>query len=201
MRPFALLVALVLAPLLLVLGGAYALSAAGGGGAGGNKVQLAQELTAAADEGRLTGILPDHIKEIRWIAQGQAVPNCDVDVRILQVLVLALRKFESVGISDINRHCTGQASVGAGLTSSHWTGRAVDIISLSGRVLDGADGQSIRLISMLDPLMPSGSRIGQSNCRGSEGTALALENFTQFSDSCDHLHVDLAFAGDKPLTF
>ena len=93
------------------------------------------------------------------------------------------------------------SAVGAGLTSSHWTGRAVDIISLSGRVLDGADGQSIRLISMLDPLMPSGSPIGQSNCRASEGTELALENFTQFSDSCDHLHVDLAFAGDKPLTF
>ena len=40
--------------------------------------------------------------------------------------------------------------------------KAVDFYALNGRVLTGADPQSIRLISMLDPIMPAGARVGQS---------------------------------------
>lgn len=164
---------------------------------------LAQEIVTHADNGTLTGLVPDHIKEIRWIAQGLVVPDCGIDVRILQVMVIAVRHFERVGVSDINRRCTGQASEGAGTISSHYGdggGHAVDFYSLDGRALDGADGQTLRLIGLLDPVMPTGSRIGQSGCRAADGITLALHNLSEFPDTCNHLHVDVAFAGNAALS-
>jgi hypothetical protein len=175
---------------------------AGGDCISADPVALAQELVTHADDGTLTGFVPDHIKEIRWIAHGQTVPDCGIDTRILQVMVIAVRNFERVGVSDINRLCTGQKSEGAGTTSSHYGnggGHAVDFYSLDGVALTGADGLSLRLIGLLDPVMPAGARVGQSGCRAEAGTAVALENLTDFPDECTHLHVDVAFAGDRPL--
>ncbi|QJU56295.1 hypothetical protein SCB71_21370 (plasmid) [Herbiconiux sp. KACC 21604] len=168
---------------------------------GGDAVQLAQQLVDAADQGRLIGSTPDHIKEIRWIAQGQTVPDCGVDVRILQVLVLALQIFDQVGVSDINRKCTGQIE-GAGTASSHYFnggGLAVDFYRLNGQGVTGADGNSIRLITALDPVMPAGARVGQVDCRASAGATVSTTNFTQFEDSCNHLHIDVGFT-DGQLT-
>lgn len=178
-------------------------SIAGGGGCAvsGDAQELAQTLVNAADEGRIRGLIPDHIREIRWIAHGEAVPDCTVDVRILQVLVLALEKFRTIGVGDINRKCTGQQA-GAGTESSHWInggGGAVDLYALGGQNLTGADGQSLRLISMLDPVMPMGARIGQADCRAAAGVAVATTNFTQYDDFCTHLHIDVAFT-DEPLS-
>ena len=176
---------------------------AGGSCVGSDPQVLAQELVTHADNGTLTGIVPDHIKEIRWISQGRIVPNCGIDLRILQVLVIAVRHFQQVGVSDINRLCTGQSTEGVGIFSSHYInggGHAVDIISLNGTALNGADGQSTRLIGLLDPVMPAGSRVGQSKCRALVGIRLALTNLAEFPDDCTHLHIDVAFAGSKPLT-
>ncbi|WP_233198306.1 hypothetical protein [Cryobacterium sp. Y50] len=181
-----------------------ALTASAGGtcGVGGrNAVGLAQQLVTAADNGQLRGLVPDHLKEIRWIATGQTVPDCGIDTRILQVMVLAVNQFHQVGVSDINRKCTGQL-LGAGTQSSHWINGgdgAVDFYSLGGRSLTGADGQSLRLIGLLDPVMPTGARIGQADCRREAGISLALVHFTQFNDTCNHLHLDVAFT-DDPMT-
>lgn len=181
-----------------------ALSATGGAGScgvGGDKVALAQQLVDAADAGTLRGFTPDHIKEIRWIAQGKEVADCGIDVPILQIMVLALNEFERIGVSDINRKCTGQIE-GAGLTSSHYInggGGAVDFYSLGGTSITGADGPSIRLISLLDPIVPKGARIGQEDCRADAGTTIATQNFSQIYDSCNHLHVDVAYTNGKPL--
>lgn len=181
-----------------------ALAGIAGGGScasvGGDAQGLAQELVKAADEGRLKGSVPDHIKEIRWRAEGKDVPDCGIDVRILQVLVLAVREFDSVGVSDLNRKCTGQIE-GAGIYSSHYKdggGHAVDFYRLDGNGLTGADGSSLRLIGLLDPLMPEGSHVGQSQCRAAAGTTVALTHWTEFEDSCTHLHVDMG-SSDKPL--
>jgi len=179
------------------------LGTAGGGACAvsGDSVALAQQLVAAADAGQLRGLVPDHIKEIRWIAQGQSMPDCGIDIRILQVMVLALNQFHQVGVSDINRKCTGTL-LGAGTQSSHWInggGQAVDIYSLGGLPLTGADGQSIRLLGLLDPVMPAGSRIGQEQCRDAAGSALQLVHFTQINDTCNHLHLDVAYTHD-PVT-
>ena len=180
-----------------------ALTASAGGacGMGEDAVGLAQQLVTAADNGQLRGLVPDHLKEIRWIASGQTVPDCGIDTRILQVMVLAVNQFHQVGVSDLNRKCTGQL-LGAGTQSSHWInggGGAVDFYSLGGRSLTGADGQSLRLIGLLDPVMPTGARIGQSGCRREAGNSLALVHFPQFDDTCNHLHLDVAFT-DDPMT-
>ncbi|WP_431030912.1 hypothetical protein [Plantibacter sp. RU18] len=176
--------------------------AAPGGGCSvsADAMTLAQQIMTAHAEGRFTTLVgsdqPDHLPEIQAIANGQSLPDCGIDVGILQVMVVALNNFSSVGVSDINRLCTGQ-SLGAGATSSHNVdggGHAVDFYSLNGAAISGADSDSLRLIGLIDPMMPKGSRVGQSDCRTNAGTSVTLANLSQFPDSCNHLHVDNAFA-------
>ncbi|WP_448002724.1 hypothetical protein [Agromyces bauzanensis] len=175
-------------------------SRASGGdcGVSGDSQALAQELMRAASSGQLRVLEPRYLEQINDVAEDRVAPDCGIEGRILQVMVLAVRSFETVGVSDINRKCTGSL-LGAGAASSHWIdggGGAVDFYALDGRTLTGADPQSIRLISMLDPTMPEGARVGQSQCRDDAGISLALRNLGEFPDSCDHLHVDVAHAID-----
>ena len=161
---------------------------------------LAQELLVHADNGTLRGLVPDHIREIRWIAQGERVPGCGIDTRVLQIMVVAVRYFDEVGVSSINRNCTGEL-LGAGAESWHFRnggGRAVDFFSLNGVALTGADAQSLRLIGLLDPSMPEGSRLGQAQCRIAVGITLGLFRWRDIDDECTHLHIDVG-AADDPL--
>ena len=161
---------------------------------------LAQELVDAVDAGKLVGSQPDHIKEIRWIAQGVTVPDCGIDYRVLEIIAIAVRNFDQVGVSDINRKCTGQIE-GAGTSSSHYIdggGHAVDFYLLDNKSLNGSDAGTLKLISLLDPVMPVGSRVGQAGCRASAGVKLQLTNWTEFDDSCTHMHVDVPVT-DAPL--
>ncbi|MDO9395345.1 MAG: hypothetical protein Q7T71_02225, partial [Herbiconiux sp.] len=161
---------------------------------------LAQELVNAMDAGKLVGSQPDHMKEIRWIAQGVTVPDCGVDYRILEIIAIAVRNFDQVGVSDINRKCTGQIE-GAGTSSSHYIdggGHAVDFYLLDNKSLSGADAGTLKMISLLDPVMPVGSRVGQASCRASAGVKVNLTNWTEFDDSCTHMHVDVPVS-DAPL--
>lgn len=165
-----------------------------------DSMTLAQQIMAAHAEGRFVTLAgsdqPDHLFEIEAIATGKVIPDCGIDVGILQAMVVALNNFSSVGVSDINRKCTGQ-SLGAGANSSHNVdggGHAVDFYSLNGTPITGADADSIKLIGLLDAIMPKGSRIGQSDCREVAGTTVTPANFSQIVDSCNHLHVDNAFA-------
>ena len=156
---------------------------------------LAFELVTHLDDGTLTGPA-NHMAPIRSIAQGTVVPNCGIDPRILQVIVITVRKFDHVGVSSINRKCTDEI-LGAGKLSSHYIdggGHAVDFNTLDGRALTGADGLSLRLIGLLDPLMPTGSRVGQAQCRAHDRVSLTLQHFGQLNDFCTHLHVDLGSA-------
>jgi hypothetical protein len=163
---------------------------------GGDSQALAQELVTAAGNGQLRLLEPRYLSQIEAAASGQKVTSCGIDVGILQIMVLAVRSFETVGVSDINRKCTGSL-LGAGTRSSHWIeggGKAVDFYALGGSTLTGGDPQSIRLISMLDPIMPEGARVGQSDCRADAGISVALRNLREFEDTCNHLHVDIAYA-------
>jgi hypothetical protein len=160
-----------------------------------NTRALAQQLQTGIKAGTITGLVPDHLREITWIAEGRTVPNCGVDPRILQVITIAWKLYGRIGISDINRKCTGQIA-GAGTDSSHWIhggGDAVDLYSLAGTPTTGADGNAIRLITTLDPLMPTGARIGQAECRTADGDSPHLTHLTTFDDTCNHLHIDVAF--------
>ncbi len=161
---------------------------------------LAQELVNAMDSGKLVGSQPDHMKEIRWIAQGVTVADCGVDYRILEIIAIAVRNFDQVGVSDINRKCTGQIE-GGGTSSMHYVdggGHAVDFYLLDNKSLNGADAGTLKMISLLDPVMPVGSRVGQASCRASAGVTVNLTNWTEFDDSCTHMHVDVP-ATDAPL--
>lgn len=149
---------------------------------------LAKQLMSAVTQGRLTGSSPDHIFEIRYLAAGEAVPGCGIDYRVLQAIAFALTKFNTVGVSDINRHCTGQIE-GAGTASAHYTdggGHAVDFFLLNGHALSGGDSDSIKLIEALDGVVPAHSTVGQVNCR----SGLSLEHFQQIDDTCNHVHID-----------
>ncbi|MFF1876684.1 hypothetical protein [Leifsonia sp. NPDC058230] len=153
---------------------------------------LAAKLMGAVAAGRLVGYTPNHIPEIQYLAEGRVVPNCGIDYRVLQTIDVALNTFGSVGVSDINRRCTGQI-LGAGAASSHYAdggGHAVDFYLLDGRALTGGDAQSVKLIRALDPIVPSGAGLGQVGCRAS----MALQNFAPFPDTCNHLHVDFGNA-------
>jgi hypothetical protein len=153
---------------------------------------LAQKLMVAVSQGRLTGSVPNHIPEIEYLAQGRVVPNCGIDYRVLQTIDVALSVFSTVGVSDINRRCTGQIE-GAGSASSHYAnggGHAVDFFLLDGQALSGGDAQSVKLIQALDPIVPAKTNVGQSECRSS----LSLLNFVPFDDTCNHLHIDFGTA-------
>lgn len=167
----------------------------------GDAQALALELVTHIDDGTLTGLGQPPLDQIRWIAEGKNVPDCGVDIRILQIIVIATRHFDRVGISDINRKCTGSL-LGAGINSAHYAdggGHAVDFYSLDGRPVTGADWLSIRLIGLLDPVVPDGSRVGQSDCRAAAGVPLALTHFGQIEDDCHHLHIDVRYATEPLL--
>lgn len=149
---------------------------------------LAVQLMGAVAAGRLVGSTPNHIPEIANLAEGKVVPNCGVDYRVLQAISVALDNFSQVGISDINRKCTGQIE-GAGTDSAHYAdggGHAVDFFLLNGSALTGGDSKSLQLIRLLDPLVPKGSGLGQAECRGS----ISVQNFAPFDDTCNHVHID-----------
>lgn len=164
----------------------------------GNAQQLAADLVVNIDAGNITGIAPDHLREIRWIAAGEAHENCGINLAVLQIITIAVNTFGSVGISDINRLCTGQYL--GNPNSSHWAnggGHAVDFFSLDRTPTTGADANAIKLLNILLPLMPEGSATGQVQCRSNAGTTLELAGMRQFDDSCNHVHlqVDPAFTG------
>jgi hypothetical protein len=153
---------------------------------------LATKLMSAVAAGTLLGSNPDHIPEIRNLANGVAVPGCGIDYRVLQVIQVALDNFNTVRVSDINRRCTGQLE-GAGAASAHYAdggGHAVDFDMLNGHALTGGDADSMRLVHILDPLVPPATNLGQAECRSS----VSLQNFIAFDDSCTHLHIDFGAA-------
>ncbi|GAA1448459.1 hypothetical protein [Leifsonia poae] len=159
---------------------------------------LATQLMGAVATGRLVGSIPDHIPEIANLAEGKAVPDCGIDYRVLQAISVALAHYRQVGVSDINRRCTGQIE-GAGTDSSHYAdggGHAVDFYLLDGQALTGGDAKSVELIRYLDPLVPAGSGLGQVGCRES----MSLTNFVPFDDTCNHLHIDFGKAQGVALT-
>jgi hypothetical protein len=158
----------------------------------GDAKAAATLLVTAIGTGKLTFLEPRYQKQIADMAAGTATPACTIDVHVLQIIVIAVNNFSQVGVSDLNRRCTGQTP-GAGTASKHWQGKAVDFYALNHRSLTGADDLSIQLIRLLDPHVPHGSGLGQEQVRSSAGDSVTgLKNFTvQFDDTADHLHVQV----------
>lgn len=149
-------------------------------------------LVGAMQQGKLDFLEHRYAQQVINMADGTATPACALDGHLLQLIVVAVQSFQQVGVSDLNRRCTG-TTPGAGTASAHWQGKAVDFYALNRRSLTGADNLSIQLIHVLDPYATHGAGIGQSNCRTRDGVHLgALTNFTrQFADTCNHQHVEV----------
>lgn len=160
---------------------------------------LAIQLMGAVASGRLVGSTPNHIPEIANLAEGKAVPGCGIDYRVLQTISFALAHYSQVGVSDINRRCTGQIE-GAGTASAHYAdggGHALDFYLLNGSPLTGGDAHSLELIRLLDPIVPAGTGLGQLNCRSS----ISLDNFKPFDDTCNHVHIDFLNAQSTTIKY
>ncbi|WP_308465870.1 hypothetical protein [Rathayibacter soli] len=171
---------------------AYTTTRTGLVAASGTALQLAQTLMAAYQAGRLTDYQPAMIvDEIGAMASGSYSAQCEVDTRLLQILVLTLNHFGSLDISDLGRPCVGEGlncSVSAHCTVPI---RAVDFTGIGGQTVNGSNSATIQLLRYLDEIVPPGSNAGQSECRASAGTSIALSSMAQFSDNCSHQHLDI----------
>lgn len=169
-------------------------------GLSGDAQALAQALVVKIDAGKISGFSPDHLREIRWIAAGAVHANCGIDTRILQVITIATTMFDSVGISDINRACTGTL-LGAGTASPHYAnggGHAVDFYAFDRLPTTGADANALKLLRALSPVLPAGSGTGQSQCRAAAGVTLDV-SMTQFPDFCNHVHIAVDPNSTEPM--
>ena len=168
------------------------------GALSGDAKTLAGALLQQVKAGRLTILEPRYEQEIANVAAATQSTACGLDPRTLQIIQLALRSFRTVGVSDLNRRCTGSL-LGAGSQSSHWInggGQAVDFYAFDGTALTGGDPASMRFLRLLDQVMPAGARAGQVECRATT----TFVHLTQFDDTCNHLHIDVAFTAGMPLT-
>lgn len=174
---------------------AYLATLSGGGsstgcGVSGDAQQVAATLVDAMTSGKLKVEKPRYATQLVNMANGTATDGCRLDLPTLQLLALAVQKFGSVGVSDLNRSCAGD-NLG---TLAHWAnggGNAVDIVSLNGAAVNGSSPQTLALLDLLSSVAPVGTRVGQSNCRGGVG---GWPNLLQFSDSCTHQHIDFLYA-------
>ncbi|WP_426518765.1 hypothetical protein ACPPVQ_03740 [Diaminobutyricibacter sp. McL0618] len=149
-------------------------------------------LVAAIQQGNLNFLEARYQQQVINMANGTATPDCRIDGHVLQLIVVAVRTFQQVGVSDLNRRCTG-TTPGAGKVSAHWKGKAVDFYALNRRSLTGADNLSVQLIHVLDPYAPHGSSVGQGQCREYANVNIGhLVNITSaFPDTCDHQHIQV----------
>lgn len=152
----------------------------------------ATALVLAINSGKLTFLQNEYRQQVINMADGTATPECMLDVHVLQIMVIAVNNFQQVGVSDLNRRCTGETP-GAGTSSQHWKGKGVDFYALNYRSLHGSDAFSVQLIQLLDSSVPRGSGLGQSQCRAAAGDPISgLKNFTvEFADTCNHQHVQV----------
>lgn len=156
----------------------------------GDQVELAKTLKDAWEKGAFTDTYHPQMveQEILPIVDGTTKDGCQVDTRILQLLVAALNRYGSVQISDMNRPCVG---IGTHCTSGSLHCKnpavAVDFNAVGGNVLLGSGKQDIEFLTWLNTVMPKGSQAGQVQCRPNT----PLSNLRQFEDPCSHQHIDL----------
>ncbi|GIT81196.1 hypothetical protein LLS1_28650 [Leifsonia sp. LS1] len=139
--------------------------------------------------------------ELQPIANGTIgkTPQCNIDTRTLQTLVIIIRNYGSVQVSDLNRHCAndGVATCASNPTSRHCVPssgpNAMDITYIGGARTRGNDSASSILLRFLDSFLPNGSRAGQASGGDNCGvySMPGLANISRFTDYCTHIHIDL----------
>lgn len=153
----------------------------------GTAQELAKQLL---DSGNITGS-SEYIAQIQDVADGKG--GCNVDEAVLSSLLLLAQNGMKISISSLNRKCTGVLTA-SGTASYHYAdggGHAVDIQAVDDVALTGRDPKSVEIIKMLAPLLPSGSGFGQSTCSGKK--VKLPSGISEFSDSCNHLHIQIKY--------
>ncbi len=162
---------------------------AGGGGtitpATGTDQELAKQILAS---GRVTG-------DSRYMAQIRAYANgnfsCHINRTILQLIATAAQS-NSLYITSLNRFCTGVLTA-SGTSSYHYSnsgGHAVDFGTINGTGSTGGTSQDIAFLNSVVGILPSGSGIGQVQCRPS-GSVRLPSGIQEFQDTCNHVHIQV----------
>ena len=155
-----------------------------GGLVGGDAQSLAKQIISS---GKVSG-------DSRYMGQIQAYANgntsCHINPTILSIIATIMQK-HTIYITSLNRYCTGVLTA-SGASSYHYTqqgGHAVDIGSIDGAASSGGNPRDITMLNEIMSSLPSGSGIGQSNCRS---TPLALgSGVREFFDTCNHVHIQV----------
>jgi hypothetical protein len=93
--------------------------------------------------------------------------------------------------SDGQGHCDGEPK-SACPNDPHYKGDAVDFGSLDGTMITGRNPPAITIMQQAFTLLPSGSGFGQDECGSQYSTTAELPNKDiTFSDTCNHLHVQV----------
>ncbi|MGO4592551.1 cell wall-binding repeat-containing protein [Leifsonia sp. 2TAF2] len=176
-----------------------------------NPSVLATELMQARGAGKLTEATITHgsifDNEIGRIANGSIgnFPECNIDTRVLQTLVVTVRTYTKVQLTDLSRWCAHDGKNTC--TNAHpspWHCKrpavAIDFGAINGNRLDGSNAQTYDLLRLLNSFEPPNMHVGQVQWRHASLPSQGLTNLNnEFSDSNDHLHVDFGLAGNGQL--
>lgn len=139
------------------------------------------------DSGKITGD-SRYMSQIQSYASGDF--SCNINPTILQ-LMREISKKHRIYITSLNRRCTNTLTA-SGTASFHYRdggGHALDIGIVDGVSSTGGTSKDIELLNNIMPLLPSGSTIGQSQCRS---TRLQLpQGVGEMRDDCHHLHIQV----------
>lgn len=151
----------------------------------GESKELAKQIIASSN---VTGD-SRYMGQIRAIANGDN--SCYINPTILQYVATMMKTYK-LTISSLNRRCTGVLTA-SGTGSYHYRekgGHAIDFNQINGVSSTGSTSEDIRFLNDSFKVLPSGTGIGQSNCRSS-GKLTLPSGFTQFEDSCNHNHIQV----------
>lgn len=141
-------------------------------------------------------------EEIAPIARGENRADCGIDTRILQSLVVLVKQYGYLRVSELNRRCPYISSdvSCAGSSSMHCesTARAVDLWKIGGVQVDGG-AETEPYLAFLNTFMPAGTNALQGQC-GRTNDPAWTNLVIGYIDDCTHQHVDLRNAtGDLNL--
>lgn len=164
----------------------------------GSDLQQAAAILKQAYDAKTFSTQPDSIYqyEILPYANGGApTADCQVDLRVLQTLDLALQWYGQVEVTDINRPCIGSSlHCGSPWYSVHCVSPALafDMDVLGNQALHGSETidqqflDNLNTVATGDASNPIGANVGQSQCR----PPLDWAHLNEFTDDCTHQHVD-----------
>ena len=161
----------------------------------GNASQSAQTIMQLTKTGKIKWLDPRYEAQVQaYASSGGSSPSCYLDPRLLQVIAIVAQQEAPIGVSDLNRKCTGDTP-GAGVYSFHWKGMAVDFYMLRGQITNGRDGNADATIQLLDQISNTKGAVGQSQCGTLNG--YQLTTLYTFADTCNHLHYQLGPGTDQ----